>query len=361
MRCPTLNELPPPPGKTGWPWTEESPQLPDTISDGRPWPRISIVTPSLNQGQFIEETIRSVLLQGYPNLEHIIIDGGSTDNSVEIIKKYEKWISFWVSEKDRGQSHAINKGWKKSNGDILAWINADDICCPGAIDAVVERFCEKNDVVLVCGAANTTDVYGNKVLFTKSSPDINPYTMLKNSGGVPTQPSVFLRRRVLDEVGYLNTRLHYVMDWEYWIRIGLHYRPEQFEKTNRVLSNNREWPETKTNKGWRMICQENRQVFDFVFTEYPHDKKLQQIKREAYSASYRKQASLASKNEETLKAIKSLFRAWCLAPLAYNPAKELAFLVSVIMGQEKASRLKKRLSNKMNRLSDHQAGIIKKS
>ena len=94
MRCPTLEELPPPPpGKTGWPWTEESPQLPDRMPDGSPWPRVTIVTPSLNQGTFIEETIRSVLLQGYPDLEYIIIDGGSTDDSVGAIQKYEKWFT----------------------------------------------------------------------------------------------------------------------------------------------------------------------------------------------------------------------------------------------------------------------------
>ena len=93
MHCPTLNELPPsPPDKTGWPWTEESQQLTDVVSNDNPWPKISIVTPSYNQGQFIEETIRSILLQGYPSLEYIIIDGGSTNNSVEIIKKYERLL-----------------------------------------------------------------------------------------------------------------------------------------------------------------------------------------------------------------------------------------------------------------------------
>ena len=106
----TLQDLPTPPeDKTGWPWTEQTEVFPDKMPDGSDWPRISIVTPSYNQGQFIEETIRSILLQGYPNLEYIIIDGGSNDNSVEIIKKYEHYLSYWISESDRGQSHAINK------------------------------------------------------------------------------------------------------------------------------------------------------------------------------------------------------------------------------------------------------------
>jgi cellulose synthase/poly-beta-1,6-N-acetylglucosamine synthase-like glycosyltransferase len=127
MRCPTLNELTSPPAdKTGWPWTEESPLLPDKMEGDCDWPKISIVTPSYNQGRFIEETIRSVLLQGYPNLEYIIIDGGSTDNSVEIINKYEPWLTYWVSEPDRGQSHGINKGFEKATCEVFGWLNSDD-------------------------------------------------------------------------------------------------------------------------------------------------------------------------------------------------------------------------------------------
>jgi cellulose synthase/poly-beta-1,6-N-acetylglucosamine synthase-like glycosyltransferase len=127
-RCPHLKDLPPPPpGKTGWPWTEESRPLPDATADGQLWPKISIVTPSYNQGRFIEECIRSVLLQGYPNLEYIIIDGGSTDETVEVIKKYEPWLAYWESEPDRGQSHAINKGLAKSTGQLFNWHNSDDV------------------------------------------------------------------------------------------------------------------------------------------------------------------------------------------------------------------------------------------
>src|SRR5687767_13410040 len=124
----TLKELPPPPsGKTGWPWTEQSPLLPAAMPDGRPWPRISIVTASYNQGLFIEETIRSILLQGYPNLEYVIMDGGSTDESVAIIKKYEQHLGFWVSEKDQGAADALRRGFEQVTGSILAYLNSDDV------------------------------------------------------------------------------------------------------------------------------------------------------------------------------------------------------------------------------------------
>src|SRR5438105_607276 len=115
MHCPKLSDLPAPSkGKTGWPWTEESSQCDTSAIKGREWPRISVVTPSFNQGQFIEATLRSVLLQGYPNLEYLVVDGGSRDNSVEIIKKYSRWLTYWVSEPDSGQSDAINRGLNRA-------------------------------------------------------------------------------------------------------------------------------------------------------------------------------------------------------------------------------------------------------
>src|SRR5687767_11548136 len=114
-----------PVGRSGWPWICPGTARGQLVLAGSDWPRITIVTPSFNQAQFLEETIRSVLLQGYPNLEYIIIDGGSTDKSVDIIKKYEQWLAYWVSEPDRGQSDAINKGFEKATGEVFAWINSD--------------------------------------------------------------------------------------------------------------------------------------------------------------------------------------------------------------------------------------------
>src|SRR6266511_1227657 len=136
---PLLSELPPaPPGKLGWPWTTASQPLMGLTSQGQDWPRITVITPSYNQGKFIEETIRSILLQGYPDLEYLIIDGGSTDNTVEIIRKYERWLGFWTSEPDRGQSHAINKGLSRATGSLWGWINSDDLLLPDSIGSIAD-------------------------------------------------------------------------------------------------------------------------------------------------------------------------------------------------------------------------------
>jgi glycosyltransferase involved in cell wall biosynthesis len=152
MRCPRLAELPSPPaGKTGWPWTVETPQLPAARPDGTPWPRISIVTPSYNQGQFIEETIRSVLLQGYPDLEYIVIDGGSTDGAIDIIRKYAPWLAYWTSERDDGQVGAINAGMSQASGSLLNWINSDDLLLPRALEALGSIMAFTHSAALISG------------------------------------------------------------------------------------------------------------------------------------------------------------------------------------------------------------------
>lgn len=218
MRCPTLSELPAPqPGKTGWPWTEESSQLPGAMADGRDWPRITIVTPSYGQGRFIEETIRSVLLQGYPNLEYMIFDGGSADETVEIIKKYEPWLAYWASEPDRGQSHAINKGMAKATGKILAYINSDDVYMEGAFAGIAE----------VTNPARPQLVFGDLGLIQET--DWASLNILRKTGigrkemlfgGTPLpQPSSFWTKTLWEKVGAFDEGLHFAMDYDIMLRM----------------------------------------------------------------------------------------------------------------------------------------------
>ncbi len=177
--------------------------------------KISIVTPSYNQGQFIERTILSVINQNYPNLEYIVIDGGSTDNTVDIIKKYEDKITYWVSEKDEGQTDAINKGMQKATGDIICWINSDDVLLPRSLSFIDNYFRENKDVELVNGSVieiNKDDkclkiIYG---IFSKWFAQRGCYNIL--------QPSMVWRYSIMEKIGYLSKDYHACMDLEFLIR-----------------------------------------------------------------------------------------------------------------------------------------------
>lgn len=221
----TLQDLPPAPsGQSGWPWTEQSDLLPAQMPDASPWPRISIVTPNYNQGQFLEETIRSVLLQGYPNLEYIIIDGGSTDNSVEIIKKYEPYLTYWVSERDRGQSHGINKGFEKCTGDYIAWMNSSDCYLPNAFKNTFIEFPQcKFDLIYGYGYGGNSLQEKRLINATKTKVFCLKYLLrffYSIEYVIPSQ-SIFVSKNFLDKVGLLNENLHYWMDLEWLIRMTL--------------------------------------------------------------------------------------------------------------------------------------------
>ena len=186
-------------------------------------PRISIITPSLNQVEFIEQTISSVLGQGYSNLEYIIIDGGSTDGTVDLIRKYESRLAYWVSEKDGGQSNAINKGLKLATGDIIAYLNSDDYYLDGAFERVANAYRNDPSVDLWHGRCRIVDQYGAKV--DERIGSIKRYDEILDLWGVWwkrrnfVQPEVFWTRRIGEKVGSFREDLHLVMDYEYWLRI----------------------------------------------------------------------------------------------------------------------------------------------
>lgn len=191
-------------------------------------PKISIVTPSLNQGEFIEETLLSVLSQNYPHLEYLVMDGGSSDNTLKVLEKYSDRIR-WISEADEGQTNAINKGLRLTDGAIVGYLNADDILLPGALWKVADAFLRHPDAMWAIGKCRIVDKKNNEIRRA-----VTRYkNLLLRMGGFPllvmtnyiSQPSTFWRREALETVGFLDENLHYVMDYDYWLRLYSQYSP----------------------------------------------------------------------------------------------------------------------------------------
>ena len=180
-------------------------------------PLVSVVTPSYNQAAFLEQTLRSVLDQDYPSLEYLVVDGGSNDGSVEIIKHYADHLAWWVSEKDRGQAEAINKGLARAKGEYVAWLNSDDYYLPGAVRSAVEVLEARPDLALVHGDVLAVDAAGKTTKVLRYADWGLEGLMCFNIIG---QPSVFMRRSALEHAGYLDLSYHYMLDHQLWLRMG---------------------------------------------------------------------------------------------------------------------------------------------
>jgi len=245
-------------------------------------PLVTIVTPSYCQGEFIRDTIESVLAQDYPHIEHLVIDGGSTDETKDIVAEYSGRLT-WISEKDRGQSDAINKGFRMARGDIVCWLNSDDVLMPRAVSRAVAEFERDTDLEAVYGDAYRIDRNGEVIgEFPKAGP-LNVWKLVYYSDYI-SQPTVFLRRRALDEVGYLDESLHWGMDWDLFIRLGkrgrMVYIPE-------LLASQREYDDTKTASGGfarfrelvRIMRRHGRRRYPPVFFVYGIDTCINVVRR----------------------------------------------------------------------------------
>lgn len=222
------------------------------------WPRISIITPSFNQAAFLERTILSVLKQDYPNLEYIVIDGGSSDGSVDIIRKYQSHLAYWVSEPDQGQAHAINKGLKRATGEWVGWQNSDDIFYPGAFMYVAHAAIRSGDSELIIGDINLIDEHDNVI---REMRYVRPnYESLLAEGMVLTNQAAFWRHSLHTQVGWLNESLHYGFDYEWFLRI--------LKQTNRAvhvpqcLGALRYHDATKTSRSQDLFDEEYRGILD---------------------------------------------------------------------------------------------------
>ena len=269
-------------------------------------PKISIVIPSYNQGLFLEECLLSIINQSYENTEIIVMDGGSTDNSVDIIKKYEEHLFYWVSQKDGGQANAINLGWSMSTGDVITWLNSDDYYVNNSLAKVAKEYSYSRPVLYV-GKCESVDINKN-TLGVKNPEGYTWKTLLlgKSFG----QPSVFISSKC--EIRKLDSSLIYALDWGFFLKILYFYRSEKQNFINEVLSVSREYEGTKTRTGLKEKGNERRLVLKGFFNKNPEVRKSMQ--KCAFAGTYWVQASDQFLASSYIGATVSVIRGLALCP-----------------------------------------------
>ena len=310
----------------GWPQTGAI--NPDVYLKSRSWPKISIVTPSFNQGQFIEETILSILNQNYPNLEFIIIDGGSTDETLEVIKKYEKRITYWLSEKDNGQANAINKGCKYSTGDIINWINSDDLLLPMTLFHIAANFDYKKEDFLagnVLNFRNTFEVFQqvkNRCLNLREILSVN------NSKHSYHQPGVWFSNKSFKLITEINEDLNYSFDWEFTLRYIYNFPVGKYLDIDLVYF--RYHNDSKTVSKYFNFYEETLKCYELFIDITKSDKLIQrQAMKKLISIKWHNQLNCRSKSLETMQAKMKLV-AFIVKEVLKNRGKATRFTIGLL-------------------------------
>jgi glycosyltransferase involved in cell wall biosynthesis len=308
------------------------------------FPFISIVTSSLNQGKYIEENIKSVLNQKYPHFEHIVIDGGSIDGTIDILKKYKHLI--WVSEKDRGQSEATNKGFRKAKGEIIGWLNSDDYYEPNAFFTVIQNLNRAERRYLVFGDCYTINEKGDRIGYIKGQlPHPKDwFKYWKKDYRIPSA-SVFFYKDIFGKVRYLDENIHYVMDDDYFLRINEHY---QFHYIEQPLSNMRIHDCAKTSLRGEMF---EREWFGILKKQWAN---LPFIDRYAYlynALSFRSNILRESAYSKMEELPPREFRKKILLSLTISPSnlfkrKFVSALFRAILGHQNSKRIKQILAKR---------------
>jgi len=244
-------------------------------------PLVSVVTPSYNQARFLEETIQSVLNQDYPRIEYIIIDGGSTDGSVDIIHRYDDRIAYWISEPDHGQAEAINKGFNHAHGELLGWLNSDDTYTLGSIRQSVERLMACPRAVAVHGLANVID-QNSRVVVEGKAREPKPFNLKEElCGNVICQPTVLMRRGPLFGVGLLDQSMHYAFDYDLWLKLAL---VGEIVEVGEVQANFRISDASKSMSQTDRFLPEVLRAFDSFFSRPDLPNEIRSMRRLAYSS-----------------------------------------------------------------------------
>ena len=269
---------------------------------------VSIITPSYNQAPFLEQTIQSVLEQDYPNIEYIVVDGGSTDNSAEIIKKYADRLAYWISERDSGQAEAINKGIARANGEILAWLNSDDYYMRNTISVVVRCFEQNPDAVLIYGDMLAVDGEGQTINVLKykqlSLEDLLCFQIIG-------QPSVFFRRSALDKTGLLDPSFHFMLDHHLWIRLAQQGRILHIPQ---VWSAARYHPQAKNRARAAEFGREAFRVLEWAKKKPDLAKRVSKVRQRALASAHRYDARYLLDGGQTFSALLAWFQALFIHP-----------------------------------------------
>ena len=274
-------------------------------------PLVSVITPSLNQGEFIQETIESVLSQTYPNFEYIVIDGGSSDQTLEILGSYGDGLR-WLSEPDHGQSQAVNKGWQLARGEIITWLNADDLLAPDAINnAVLGLQSSNNELAGVYGDCDFIDEKGQHLGKYPSHPFDYDQLVWRAEDFIP-QPGSFIRSGWAKRVGMLDENLHFVMDYDLWLRLGMRARLEYLPKK---MAFARLHGGAKTLSSAPLFGEELALVFLRLMDHPDFPAHLKQHRNSILANANIHSASYCFWGGETARARYYLFRAWQQTPM----------------------------------------------
>jgi glycosyltransferase involved in cell wall biosynthesis len=305
-------------------------------------PLVSIITPSYNQAAYLETTIHSVLAQDYAPLEYLIVDGASQDDSPQIIQRYGGRLAWWVSEADHGQAEAINKGFQHANGEIVAWLNSDDVYLPGAVQSAVDALQANAQAGLVYGDAITIDPGGrplNRLVFDDwGLPDLMNFRVI-------CQPAVFMRRAVLEKAGYLDASYHYMLDHQLWLRMA---RLAPIQHIPQLWAADRHHPAAKNVSQAAGFAQETLRLVDWMRIQPDLMLRLRADRRHILGGAYRLRARYLLDGGQPAEALHSYLKAlWYWPAFAWGHKHRMAYaLVRWLGGAPRADWFARRASGR---------------